>query len=424
MGGRTDAELATFWLRKTRKPVLCVLMVQKPEDKEPVFYRGLNLEVSMPTGSLCAERNCIGQAVAADPTLRREHIKLLAVLSLPMIEVGGSGGAGGAEKANGQGSKVVGQPHDSKTSLSSLTGVENYTSRISFTATGGNAPNAASPTLQTDGGVWSAPSAGATAADIDRADALARNHIASNTSNQSQTPLPLYNDEQQQTSPVLLRSTHGAVDAGGQHQFLSQNAATDYSPVSNMNRAGSYNCLVPQGLMLHPELCLPVDDELDEVDCAAAESPSSRSQSALSPANWSTTSALQPRELERDSTKDINRMTSSASTATAGDNYGPTSYGRNSGSLSFAPDSRLQSERLQTGGGGTGNKISMRPPTLFGASVASRRRTRTADLNPINPCGACMEWLRKISEKEPSFRVITFDSVRCEKIYVKRIDQI
>mgnify|MGYP003348088809 CR=1 FL=1 len=24
------------------------------------------------------------------------------------------------------------------------------------------------------------------------------------------------------------------------------------------------------------------------------------------------------------------------------------------------------------------------------------------DLNPINPCGACMEWLRKISEKEPT----------------------
>eukprot|EP00925_Amoebophrya_sp_RCC4383_P022169 GSA25T00019158001.1 len=43
---RDDGELATFWLRKTRKPVLCVLMVQKPGGK-PVFYRGMNLEVSM-----------------------------------------------------------------------------------------------------------------------------------------------------------------------------------------------------------------------------------------------------------------------------------------------------------------------------------------------------------------------------------------
>ncbi|CAD7958841.1 unnamed protein product [Amoebophrya sp. A120] len=102
LGSSKDAELAGFWLRKTRKPVLCVLMVEKEEEVQVVnssqqklakvrkFYRGLNLEVSMPTGSLCAERNCIGQAVAADPTLRREHIKLVAVLSLPQIGSGAS----------------------------------------------------------------------------------------------------------------------------------------------------------------------------------------------------------------------------------------------------------------------------------------------------------------------------------------------
>ncbi|CAD7958719.1 unnamed protein product [Amoebophrya sp. A120] len=102
LGSSRDAELAGFWLRKTRKPVLCVLMVEKEEEVQVVnssqqklakvrkFYRGLNLEVSMPTGSLCAERNCIGQAVAADPTLRREHIKLVAVLSLPQIGSGAS----------------------------------------------------------------------------------------------------------------------------------------------------------------------------------------------------------------------------------------------------------------------------------------------------------------------------------------------
>lgn len=80
---RTGVELPQFWLRKSRQPVLAVLMVRKP-DETPRFYRGMNLEVSMPTGSLCAERNVIGTAIAQDPSLRRADIKIVAVLSLTM----------------------------------------------------------------------------------------------------------------------------------------------------------------------------------------------------------------------------------------------------------------------------------------------------------------------------------------------------
>ena len=80
-GGRSD--LREFWLRKTRKPVLAVLLVQKP-GHEPVLYRGTNMEVSMPTGSLCAERNVIGTALANDPGLKREDLKMVAVLSVRM----------------------------------------------------------------------------------------------------------------------------------------------------------------------------------------------------------------------------------------------------------------------------------------------------------------------------------------------------
>ncbi len=52
----TGHDLDSFWLRKTRKPVLAVLQVARVGE-EPRFYRGTNMEVSMPTGSLCAERN-------------------------------------------------------------------------------------------------------------------------------------------------------------------------------------------------------------------------------------------------------------------------------------------------------------------------------------------------------------------------------
>lgn len=44
------------------------------------------MEVSMPTGSLCAERNVIGSALADDITLTRKDIKVVAVYSYPKIE--------------------------------------------------------------------------------------------------------------------------------------------------------------------------------------------------------------------------------------------------------------------------------------------------------------------------------------------------
>jgi hypothetical protein len=79
-------DISKFWLRKTHKPVLAVLLVQSPGAKEPTLYRGTNMEVSMPTGSLCAERNVIGTALAANPALKREDLKLIAVLAVPQVE--------------------------------------------------------------------------------------------------------------------------------------------------------------------------------------------------------------------------------------------------------------------------------------------------------------------------------------------------
>ena len=82
-GGRSD--MTKFWLRKTKKPVLAVLLVRKPDDTD-VLYRGTNMEVSMPTGSLCAERNVIGTALAQDPGLKREDLIMIAVLAVTLSE--------------------------------------------------------------------------------------------------------------------------------------------------------------------------------------------------------------------------------------------------------------------------------------------------------------------------------------------------
>lgn len=75
-----DHELKSFWLRKTEKPVLAIVLIEK--DGVVKTYRATNMEVSMPTGSLCAERNAIGSALAENPSLTRKQIKQIAVYSI------------------------------------------------------------------------------------------------------------------------------------------------------------------------------------------------------------------------------------------------------------------------------------------------------------------------------------------------------
>lgn len=82
----TETRRDNFWLRKTQKPVLAVLLVQTATMQNPVLYRGTNMEVSMPTGSLCAERCVIGSALAQNPALKREDLKVIAVLAVPRLE--------------------------------------------------------------------------------------------------------------------------------------------------------------------------------------------------------------------------------------------------------------------------------------------------------------------------------------------------
>ena len=46
-----------------------------------------------------------------------------------------------------------------------------------------------------------------------------------------------------------------------------------------------------------------------------------------------------------------------------------------------------------------------------------------AGLNPLRPCGACKEWLNKIAESNPGFRVLMFSDVSCDEVYVKEVGQ-
>lgn len=82
-----ENDIDEFWLRKSKKPVLAVLAVRKRDTGDIVLYRGTNMEVSMPTGSLCAERNVIGTALATNPGLKREDLLMVAVLAVPFEDI-------------------------------------------------------------------------------------------------------------------------------------------------------------------------------------------------------------------------------------------------------------------------------------------------------------------------------------------------
>lgn len=41
--------------------------------------------------------------------------------------------------------------------------------------------------------------------------------------------------------------------------------------------------------------------------------------------------------------------------------------------------------------------------------------------NPMSPCGSCLEWLKKVAEVNPDFRVFTFTDVSCNQVFIKNV---
>ena len=51
-------------------------------------------------------------------------------------------------------------------------------------------------------------------------------------------------------------------------------------------------------------------------------------------------------------------------------------------------------------------------------TVIVRSNNHDVDLNPLRPCGACHEWLKKIAECNPYFQIMTFTDADCNGVYV------
>merc|ERR1711969_450671 len=54
-------------------------------DGEPRFVSGINAEVSLPTGSVCAERSAIVAARAKFPSVSRADFAGIAVVEVPLL---------------------------------------------------------------------------------------------------------------------------------------------------------------------------------------------------------------------------------------------------------------------------------------------------------------------------------------------------
>jgi hypothetical protein len=61
------------------------------------------------------------------------------------------------------------------------------------------------------------------------------------------------------------------------------------------------------------------------------------------------------------------------------------------------------------------------PNILAGAIDSQTIFVDENDMNPLKPCGACHEWLKKIAEVNPSFSVVTFTDHQCEGVYIEQI---
>eukprot|EP00127_Corallochytrium_limacisporum_P003320 Clim_evm9s148 gene=Clim_evmTU9s148 len=240
-----DHELGTFWLRKTRKPVLAVLAIRDRQTGGLIFHHGMNIEVSMPTGTLCSERNAIGSALCANMGTRRMDFVMISVLSVAVSAQ---------------------QP----------------------TQSGGVTPS--------------------------------RNSLS--------TPTRTSGSRKVSAAP------------------------------------GSLGGLPPSPLLMSTD---------------PSQRNDGRSVTAFELGDAANVGGSKRRRLEADVAIDHAQI------------------------------------------GAAGESVSASTVTSMGAGAAGVLVKSPTDLNPLAPCGACNEWLKKIAEANPDFRVITFQTYACEKVYVREV---
>eukprot|EP01138_Halocafeteria_seosinensis_P005040 gb/GECG01005153.1/.p1 GENE.gb/GECG01005153.1/~~gb/GECG01005153.1/.p1 ORF type:complete len:541 (+),score=72.68 gb/GECG01005153.1/:1-1623(+) len=374
--GDAGHDLATFWLRKSRKPVLAVLAVQKEGDECPTFYRGMNMEVSMPTGSLCAERNAIGSALVSDPSLKRRDIKAVAVLSVTLLPTQSwkpikqvmnerksatereQNSSGNTEKRKTTDSTAITPEAKAAFYVMDRTHGKNYNQDENFTleATRGESSSVTPPRAEPYNKVASEK--------VFRSPASKRN-----LPTETPASLDLSNDERESSS------SNG--------EGLEERQSSDQSISST------------QSVLMRQESVQQhsTGNSLAEIVTSTKPDGSPRSQSDFIPS---------PIKLDGE-----NRSGSLSDISQAAGVVRPLQRGEHdcfSRRKKITPVfPKVTEKQIREEGLGEG---------VDGSDIV---------LNPISPCGSCIEWLKKVDEVNPDLAVVTFTDTSCKKLYIRNV---
>ncbi len=389
--------LADFWMRKSKKPVLAVLLVRWPESlrarhglPELETFRGINLEVSLPTGSLCSERAAIAAAVAQRPFLRREHCVAIAVLSASLVPAShwsrGAAAAAGAATA-------------------AATAVSGPASPGAPTAGTPRAPEPSSPAGRARGSGWPskcgcASSAcaspdkrqpGSNGAPFDGRRLLHAGASQGEVSHGIELELAGQMPDQAEVGSCL-----GFVEApfGCCYDDVFEALAQEGGTV--LRRRGGRDAARRAGAKaaasLHPgppATADGCDGCADEACCDthAGAGPGSE-------------------ELQASGTDALGALPGFGRPFPLGSPGSPQRAMSLSPSceMSELPDDSAEAAKARSRGLGAG---------VAASDVVS---------NPLPPCGSCSEWLKKINEVQPDFRVLMFRDTSCTTAIVRSVE--
>ena len=441
-------------------------MVKKPNPKyiegngeEEFFirlYRGTNMEVSMPTGSLCAERNVIGSALAADLTLKRQDLKFIAVYSACLDPIDASEGTGTgtpseAMHGKSRSSSILSASPD-KESISAVLfendiGEMNINANINTIDHGGVVGDG---NMKVD--VVGSPGRNGPNSSRRLSRSVTTTQYTNNTNNTNAKPtspsktgsvpppdLPKFDD-----LPRVLPGPGPGSGPGPLEIVKSPMSRIMSVPNMNANTRTSTNTSAGTPKLETPTIKKTISRVFTMPRAPSTssnlntEASMTRTSTSLSPTMYTNTiSSPSP------PTFDDNMKTTDESGLGSGNNSRIGTNSTNTHSNPHSPsrdsirsslsDSNLYETEKRYGDISSPNRnkdLFCRPISNTNCihacnDVKTTTRSfsvRESDMNPLKPCGACNEWLKKIAEVNPDFSVITFTDENCHGVYVEEID--
>ena len=412
----TNTDLAKFWLRKSKKPVLAVLLVQKA-GSAPKLYRGTNMEVSMPTGSLCAERNVIGSALADDITLRRQDLKMIAVYSARSLDT---------PKPSSCSISMTNSTFASNTNyIHDVFNERQQYMRSNSSANSGNVDTNAKVTsfstecLPCSGHNSSSDNGGSdrntTSSAMKSGDvSLPTLHVNINLGN----PHPQEQGHENAPQPTAFTSRQTK-----RSWFETSADSTSYFENGSPGSGGPNGAPRSPVIQGQKRKILRMPSNFIVVGSNKPKTPNSGDNRAHGFASSSSSSSNHNGYHNLDGNGNGNNYFGRKNTPLLRKIHSSFSSGGLLGldrhEIFNMGDEYEPEDAEGEGQDGDNDEFgnNFDDGTFQGATKSRSFIVHEGDMNPLKPCGACLEWLKKISSVNPGFQVITFTDYQCKGVY-------